>query len=205
MNARSVFLISISALVLAACSNGKSDASPSAEAHPAPPPPPAAAAPAPAGGDGKVTPKHLPPFEAIVFTLNGEKEPSGWPKFEAVNHGDKKIVFAAITGFAYDKSGKLVKRTTTPLSWNTTLEPGAKAAFPVSVGTFEKDPVTADKFELCYDSLKYDGDDKFVEDKTLCTDARPPGGTKAGAASASNDPSANAHAAHATAKHGRKK
>jgi hypothetical protein len=206
MTARLSLLVSLASILLAACGS-KTDSNPNAEAKAAtpPPPPPAAVAPAPAG-DGKVTPKHLPPFEAIVFTKTAEKEANGWPKFDAVNHGDKKIVFAAVTGFAYDKSGKLVKRLTTPLSWNTTLEPGGKSMFAVSVGAFEKENVTADKFELCYDSLKYDGDDKFVEDKTLCTDSRPVGGVKSagGDAAGSAAPSAAAHAGHG-AKHGKKK
>jgi hypothetical protein len=197
-------LVPVAVVLTTACGGNKSDATPTAEAKAAsPPPPPAAAAPA---ADAKVTPKPMPPFESIQFTQTAEKEANGWPKFDAVNLGNKKIVFAAITGFAYDKSGKLVKRLTTPLSWNTNLDPGGKAMFPVSVGAFEKESVTADKFELCYDSLKYDGDDKFVEDKTLCTDSRPVGGVKsAGGGSGSAAASAAPHAGHASKSHAKKK
>ncbi len=205
MLSRMQLLAPVALLLMTACGN-KTDATPTAEAKAASPPPPAAAAPAPApAADAKVTPKAMPPFESIQFTKTAEKEANGWPKFDAVNLGNKKIVFAAITGFAYDKSGKLVKRLTTPLSWNTNLEPGGKAMFPVSVGAFEKENVTADKFELCYDSLKYDGDDKFVEDKTLCTDSRPPGGLKSGGGAAgSAAASAAPHAGHGAKAHKKK-
>ena len=147
-------------------------------APPAPPPPSKPAAPS-GGGATKVEPKDMPPFEAIQFKPSSEKPAdSGWPKFDVVNLGKKPIAFAAMYGFAYDKSGKLIKRTTTPLSWNSDLAPGDKAMFPVSIGSFEKDKVTADTFELCYDSIKFKGDDKATSDSTLCTDKRPKGGIK---------------------------
>ncbi|HEY4119473.1 MAG TPA: hypothetical protein VGM56_16510 [Byssovorax sp.] len=163
---------------------GSGSAAPAAtSAAPAAPPPAAT----PAGGSSAtaVTPKAMPPFESLKFTIRSEKADSGWPKFDAVNAGDKPVTFAAIYGFAYSKDGKLVKRLSTPLSWNIDLAPGAKADFPVSVGSFEKDKITADVFELCYNSITFKGDAKGTEDQTLCTDKRPMGGDKNAGAAAS--------------------
>src|SRR5262245_44089262 len=106
---------------------GNKDSSGGAPAGTTPPSKPAPAEantgsksqPPAATAEPKVTPKPMPPFETLSFKQTAQTSDNGWPKFDVTNLGDKPVVFAAIYGYAYDKSGKLVKRLSTPLSWNS--------------------------------------------------------------------------------------
>ena len=147
--------------------------------------PAAAATTAAAAKKGDPEPTIAPgarkPFEALVFRNTGEVNKTGWPKYDVYNQSDKKVKYASIYGFAYDKAGKLVTRTDTPLSWNENsgLGPGKKADWAIEIDSWGKAQVGAGaaKFELCYDSVKFD-DDKIINDNSRCTPKRPVGGVK---------------------------
>jgi hypothetical protein len=122
-----------------------------------------------------ITPAEKSPFEAVTFRMTAKRNKGGWPEFTAYNLGTKPITFMAITGYAYDKDGKQVARTDVPLSWNGNLKPGAASDWPVSVGSFSEGQITAaaTSFQLCYDSLKFEGDTDFTSDDKLCPEQRP--------------------------------
>jgi len=126
---------------------------------------------------GAITPADKKPEEAVKFRMLDKRSGKGWPNYEAYNLGTKKITFLAIYGYAYDKDGKQVAHTKTPLSWNGALEPGKKTDWDIEIGGFPEDqvPATADSYELCYDSLKYDGDADFTNISGHCPDTKEKG------------------------------
>ncbi len=185
-NHRDVIAVSLVALLgcVAGCDKGSGSGSAGGSAptaQPAAAAPPAAAAATKGDPEPAITPGPRKPFEALVFRNTGEVNKSGWPKYDVYNQSDKKVKYASIYGFAYDKAGKLVTRTDTPLSWNDNsgLQPGKKTDWAVEIDSWGKAPVGAGavKFELCYDNIKYD-DDKILSDAKLCTPKRPVGGVK---------------------------
>jgi hypothetical protein len=122
------------------------------------------------------------PFESLVFKPNDKKDANGWPLFDAFNAGMKVVTFANLTGFAYDKDGKFVA-STKPLSWNPgKLASGAKSDWDLKIGDREAGKVSdkATQFEICYDSIWFDGEEKAVTGKG-CDEKRPLGGTKSAA------------------------
>ena len=168
------------------CNKGSSSGSAGTTTTVTPPPagtPFVAAAAAAKKGDPEptITPGARKPFEALVFRNTGEVNKSGWPKYDLYNQSDKKVKYASIYGFAYDKAGKLVTRTDTPLSWNDNsgVAPGKKTDWAVEIDSWGKAQVGAGatKFELCYDNIKFD-DDKIISDSARCTPKRPVGGVK---------------------------
>lgn len=142
-----------------------------------PPTPAAATTTAAAPAADKITPSAKPAFEALLFKETPSKNEKGWPKFDMYNLSDKTVTFAALYGYAYDASNKLVGRTATPLSWNGKIAPGEKSSWAVEVGRSEKAavPPTATSFEICYDSISFDGDPKGASDTKRCTDKRAKG------------------------------
>ena len=126
----------------------------------------------PAPGD--ITPADKPPFESIKLRMLDKREANGWPKYELYNLGTKPVTFAAIYGYAYDKDGKQVARTRTPLSWNGKAEPGKKASWDLSIGMpDEKVPATATSFATCYSSIKFEGDAEQTMDDARCPEEMP--------------------------------
>src|SRR5262249_30995384 len=120
------------------------------------------------------------PFDSLTFKAKSDKDNNGWAIFEVYNAGKKTITFANVYGFAYDKDGKFVAMTK-PLSWNPgKLEPGAKSSWDLKIGDREAAKVAdkATQFEICYDSIWFDGEAKAVTGKG-CDQKRPLGGTKA--------------------------
>jgi hypothetical protein len=114
-----------------------------------------------------------------MFKPKTEKDKNGWPVFEAYNASNKPVKFANVYGYAYDKDGKFVAATK-PLSWNPgKLAPGAKSDWDLTIGDREADKVSdkATQFEICYDSIWFDGEDKAATSKG-CDQKRPLGGTK---------------------------
>lgn len=123
---------------------------------------------------GAITPAEVAPFEAVKFRMLDKRNTNGWPQFDAYNLGTKKITFLAITGYAYDKDGKQVGRTTVPLSWNGNLAPGGKTDWAVNVGGMHDTvPDTAASYQLCYESVSFEGDAKSTSDSSRCPDQRP--------------------------------
>jgi YD repeat-containing protein len=144
-------------------------------AHPSAAPAPVKTA-APTTSAEKIIPAAKPPFESLMFKDSGTKGANGWPRFETYNLSTKTVTFAAVYGYAYDKSGKLVAKTTTPFNWNGMIKPGARADGDVDVGIGAKaPPAEAVTFELCYNKVKFEGDAKNTEDAKLCDDKRPKG------------------------------
>jgi hypothetical protein len=122
-----------------------------------------------------VTAADHPPFESVKFRMLDKRNDKGWPKFEAYNLGTKPIAFLAIAGYAYDKDGKQVAHTSVPLSWNGKLAPGGKTDWDIEVGSFKEDqiPASAATYELCYSSIKYDGDANSTDDNSKCPAEKP--------------------------------
>jgi hypothetical protein len=122
-----------------------------------------------------ITPADQKPEDAVKFRMLAERSDKGWPRYDAYNYGTKKVTFLAIYGYAYDKDGKQVAHTKTPLSWNGSLEPGKKSDFDISIGGFPEDqvPEGAVSYDLCYDSIKYDGDASMTDIKDRCPDQKP--------------------------------
>ena len=124
-----------------------------------------------------ITPSDKKPEEAVKFRQLDTRSEKGWPKYEAWNTGTKTVKFLAIYGYAYDKDGKQVAHTKTPLSWNGSIEAGKKSDFDIEIGGFPEDqvPATAASYELCYDSIEYDGDKDFTNISGHCPDEKPKG------------------------------
>jgi len=126
-----------------------------------------------------ITPSDKEPFESLTFKPKADKDANGWPVFEIYNASKKTITFANLSGFAYDKDGKFVAQTK-PVSWNPgKLAPGAKSDWDLKIGDREAAKVSdkATTFELCYDSIWFDGEAKAVTGKG-CDAKRPMGGVK---------------------------
>ncbi len=121
-----------------------------------------------------VTATEKPPFESVTFRMTTKQNDKGWPKFEAYNLGMKTIKFMAIIGYAYDKDGKQVARTTVPLSWNGSIAPGGKSDWDIEMGA-EQVPATAASYELCFNSIEFDGDAASTDDKTRCAEQKAKG------------------------------
>ena len=124
-----------------------------------------------------ITPADKAPADAVKFRQLDKRSDKGWPRYDVYNYGTKPVAFLAIYGYAYDKDGKQVAHTKTPLSWNGALEPGKKTDWDIEIGGFPEDqvPATADSYELCYDSLKYDGDADFTNISGHCPDTKEKG------------------------------
>ena len=121
-----------------------------------------------------ITPADKPPFESVLFQMTDKRNSHGWPKYNAYNLGTKPITFLAISLYAYDSGGKQVAHTDTPMSWNGKLAPGGKSDWEIEVGMGGPDvPGTAASYEACFDSMKFDGDDKFTEDNARCPAQKP--------------------------------
>jgi hypothetical protein len=121
---------------------------------------------------GEITPSKKPPFEAARFRMRSETDDTGWPEFDAANLSNKAIVVLNIYGYAYDKDGKQVGRTK-PLSWNEKLEPGRQTTIPIRVGRFEdKVSDAAVAFELCYTSIRFEGEKDSTRDDERCPDQK---------------------------------
>jgi len=107
-----------------------------------------------------ITPAEKPMFEEVKFRMLGKRGDNGWPAFQAYNLGTKQVRFLNIYGYAYDKTGTQVARTKTNLSWNGKLEPGGKTDWDITVGgSSDKLPASAASYALCYDIIKYEGDE----------------------------------------------
>jgi hypothetical protein len=126
---------------------------------------------------GAITAADHPPFESVKFRMLAKRSDHGWPNFTAYNLGTKPIAFLAIYGYAYDKDGKQVARTGVPLSWNGKLAPGGKTDWDITIGSFKEDqvPATAATYELCYNSIKYDGDAQGTDDNARCPEKKDKG------------------------------
>lgn len=124
-----------------------------------------------------ITPADKKPEEAVKFRQLDKRSDKGWPNYEAYNLGTKPVTFLAIYGYAYDKDGKQVAHTKTPLSWNGKIAPGQKTDFDIQLGGFPEDqvPATADSYEVCYDSIQYDGDKDMTNISGHCPDQKPKG------------------------------
>jgi hypothetical protein len=116
-----------------------------------------------------ITPAEKPPFESVKFAMTAKRHTNGWPKFELYNIGMKPVSLLAITGYAYDKDGKQVARTTVPMSWNGKLEPGKKAPWETTIGgPDDKLPSTAVSYAVCYDAYQLEGEEKITSDNARC-------------------------------------
>lgn len=122
---------------------------------------------------GPITAADKPPFESVKFQMTNKRTKSGWPKYNAYNLGTKEIGFLAITGYAYDKDGKQVAKTSVPLSWNGKLAPGGKTDWEIEVGGSDQVPATATQYNLCYSSIKFAGDTAMTDDNAKCPDQKP--------------------------------
>ena len=123
---------------------------------------------------GAITAAETPPLDAVKFRMLAKRSKSGWPTFDAYNHGTKPIGFMAIYGYAYDKDGKQLARTKVPLSWNGKIEPGGKTDWTIDLGADDV-PVTAaaTTFQLCYTSVKFVGEENRTTDDARCPEQRP--------------------------------
>jgi hypothetical protein len=126
---------------------------------------------------GAITAAEHKPMESVKFRMLAKRGDRGWPLFDAYNLGTKPITFLAIYGYAYDKDGKQVARTKVPLSWNGKLAPGGKTDWEIKVGTGpdESVPESAASYELCFNSLKFEGDASFTDDNAKCPEQKAKG------------------------------
>ena len=124
-----------------------------------------------------ITPSDKKPEETVKFRQLAKRSDKGWPNYEAYNLGTKPVTFLAIYGYAYDKDGKQVAHTKTPLSWNGKIAPGGKTDFDIELGGFPEDqvPATAASYEVCYDSMEFEGDKDFTNIQDHCPDQKPKG------------------------------
>ncbi len=172
--------ILLAAFAIPACNQPETSAPSGASAASPPPATPAVASPtiAPtpttASADppfGNIAPSNKPPFEALQFRKRSEKADTGWPEFDAANFSNKPVVFLNVYGYAYDKDGKQVGRTR-PLSSNEKLEPGKQTT--IRVGRFQdKVSDTAVAFELCYTSIRFEGEKTGTRDDERCPEQKP--------------------------------
>ncbi len=126
---------------------------------------------------GAITAADKTPFESVKFRQLADRSDKGWPQYDVYNLGTKPITFLAIYGYAYDKDGKQVAHTSTPLSWNGKIAPGTKSDFSISIGGFPEDqvPEGAVSYELCYDGIQFDGDKESTSQSGKCPDKKDKG------------------------------
>jgi hypothetical protein len=124
-----------------------------------------------------ITPAEKPPFESLAFKMTGKRNEGGWPEYDAYNLGTKPVKYAYIMLYGYDKDGKQVIKTEPGLSWNSDVKPGAKADWPISVGSFDKGkvPESATSFDICYSSIKFEGDANQTSEDARCPDNKEKG------------------------------
>lgn len=123
---------------------------------------------------GAITAADKPAFESVKFRMLDKRNAHGWPKYTGYNLGTKVITAMALYGYAYDASGKQVGRTQTPMSWNGKLTAGGKSDWDIEIGLSGPDvPETAASYEICFDSIKFDGDANWTEDSTRCPEQKP--------------------------------
>lgn len=122
-----------------------------------------------------ITPADTAPFESVKFRQLAKRDKSGWPTYDAYNLSTKAIKYIAITGYAYDKDGKQVMRSSPPLSWNGDIAPGAKTDWEVKLDDWGEKlvPASAVTFQVCFDSIKRDGDTDSISDMARCPQDRP--------------------------------
>lgn len=121
-----------------------------------------------------ITPADQPPLDSVKFRNGGKRNKNGWPKYTAYNYGTKVVTAMAVYGYAYDASGKQVARTQTPMSWNGKLAAGGKSDWEIEIGMSGTPvPDTAASYEPCYDSIKFEGDDKWTNDTARCPEQKP--------------------------------
>ena len=120
-----------------------------------------------------LAPAEKPPFEAVKLVMNGKRHTNGWPRYDLYNLGTKPVTFVAIYGYAYDKDGKQVARTTVPLSWNGATAPGTKDKFDLMIGGNDKVPGSAVSYAVCYDSIKFEGDADMTTETGRCPEQMP--------------------------------
>jgi len=119
-----------------------------------------------------LTPSDKPPMEAVKLVMNGKRDDSGWPKYDLYNLSNKPVTFVAIYGYAYDKDGKQVARTSPPMSWNGETAPGTKDSWDISLGG-DKVPAGAVSFAVCYDAIKFKGDTDMTTKDGNCPEQMP--------------------------------
>lgn len=125
---------------------------------------------------GAITASEQKPMDSVKFRMLDKRTSKGWPKFDGYNLGTKQIGFLAIYGYAYDKDGKQVARTKVPLSWNGKLTPGGKTDWSIEIGgSDDAVPETAASYELCYNSVKFEGDTSFTDDNARCPEQKAKG------------------------------
>jgi hypothetical protein len=124
-----------------------------------------------AGGDDKKA-----AMSAVTFKANGKKNDKGWSKYDATNTSDKAVKFISVYNYAYDKDGKQLARTKGNLSWNGEIKPGASQE--IDYGN-DPAPEGATDFEMCYDSIKFEGGEMISGKMDTCPNSdRPKGGAK---------------------------
>jgi hypothetical protein len=123
---------------------------------------------------GDITPADKAPFEAVKFRLNGKRNDKGWPLYEAYNLHTKPITYMALHLYAYDKDGKKVAWTETPMSWNGNIPSGTKGDWDVDAATFQDPlPATAVAFDMCFSAIKFEGDEDATNDFDRCKADKP--------------------------------
>lgn len=122
-----------------------------------------------------ITPADTAPFESVKFRQLAKRDKSGWPTYDAYNLSTKAIKYIAITGYAYDKDGKQVMRSSPSLSWNGSIAPGAKTDWEIKLDDWGEKPVPASAvtFQVCFDSIQRDGDADMTSDTSRCPQDRP--------------------------------
>jgi len=125
---------------------------------------------------GAITAADKPPFESVKFRMMAKRSDKGWPNWNAYNYGNKPVVFMAVYGYAYDKDGKQVARTSVPLSWNGKIAPGGKTDWDIQLGGMgDPVPASAASYEACYNSIKFDGDANMTDDNARCPEKKEKG------------------------------
>ena len=123
---------------------------------------------------GAITAADKAPFESLKFRMLDQRGENGWPKYDIYNLGKKPVAFIAVNGYAYDKDGNQVAKTSVPLSWNGKIDPGGKTDFSIEIGfSDDKVPASAVSYDVCYDSIKFDGDANTTDQSGRCPDKKP--------------------------------
>ncbi|HTM21234.1 MAG TPA: hypothetical protein VL172_12025 [Kofleriaceae bacterium] len=124
-----------------------------------------------------ITPADKPPFETLAFKMTGKRSKGGFPIYDAYNLGTKTVKYAYIMVYGYDKDGKQVVKTSPGLSWNGEIKPGAKSDWPIELGSFDDGivPENAVSFDICYSSIKFDGDANQTSEDARCPDNKEKG------------------------------